>query len=200
VSGDAAPDGTAGSAADPAAPAPSGTLGHDPADDDRPVSWREHGIEDGVVLLLFWTLAVVVFVQFFTRYVLNDALGWTEEIARYLLIAVGFVGSVMAVRRDSHIRVEVLDRWLPAGAARRLRVAVDLICVAFFAWGTVLAWQVFELTRRQQMISIDLSKGWIYGPVVAAFAAMTVRGAVLLVRHRRGLGRAVTPGGEATRP
>lgn len=189
--------GKAGSGGDPSDPAAaaleSGTLGHDPTDDDRPVRWRDHGPEDFVVFAVFWVLAVVVFVQFFTRYVMNDALGWTEEIARYLLIGTGFIGSVMAVRRDSHIRVELLDRWLPVGAARRVRVVVDLACVAFFAWGTVLAWQVFELTRRQNMISLDLSKGWIYGPVVAAFAAMTVRGVVLLARHRRAAGRSAAP-------
>ncbi|HBS98909.1 MAG TPA: TRAP transporter small permease, partial [Citreicella sp.] len=34
--------------------------------------------QDGLVLAIFWILALVVFLQFFTRYVLNDSLGWTE--------------------------------------------------------------------------------------------------------------------------
>src|SRR5918993_315085 len=55
--------------------------------------------EDSIVFVIFWVLFGVVFLQFYTRYVLNDSLGWTEEIARYLLIGVTFVGSMMAMRK-----------------------------------------------------------------------------------------------------
>src|SRR5712691_2032256 len=57
---------------------------------DEDVRLSVYGWEDWIVLAVFWALAVVVFYQVFTRYVLNDAAGWTEEIARYLLVAVTF--------------------------------------------------------------------------------------------------------------
>ena len=46
----------------------------------------EHYPEDWIAFVLFWALAFIVFLQFFTRYVLNDSLAWTEEIARYGLM------------------------------------------------------------------------------------------------------------------
>src|SRR5262245_26766549 len=73
---------------------------------DEPVRLSAYAWEDWVVLAVFWVLALVVFHQVFTRYVLNDAAGWTEEIARYLLVAVTFLGAALAVRRNSHIRVD----------------------------------------------------------------------------------------------
>src|SRR6266853_5845385 len=66
---------------------------------DEAVRLSVYAWEDWGTLAVFWILAVVVFYQVFTRYVLNDAAGWTEEIARYLLIAVTFLGGAMAVRR-----------------------------------------------------------------------------------------------------
>ena len=51
---------------------------------------------DSIVFVLFWGLFGVVFLQFIARYVFNNSPGWTEEIARYLLIAVTFVGSITA--------------------------------------------------------------------------------------------------------
>ena len=93
-------------------------------------------IEDWATLGLFWVLAVVVFLQFFTRYALNNPIAWTEEIARYLLTCVGFLGGAMAVRRQSHIQVEFLYLYLPRRAARLLSPLVNVIHIVFFTYAT----------------------------------------------------------------
>ena len=52
-------------------------------DDHAPVDLSGHNApEDWLALALFWLMCAVVFLQFFTRYVLNDSFAWTEEIAR----------------------------------------------------------------------------------------------------------------------
>jgi TRAP-type C4-dicarboxylate transport system permease small subunit len=66
----------------------------------------EHHPEDWVAFVIFWSLAFIVFLQFFTRYVLNDSLAWTEEIARYGLMWIVFIGGIMVTRRNTHIAVE----------------------------------------------------------------------------------------------
>src|SRR5919205_599674 len=80
----------------------------------------EHHPEDWLAFALFWSLAFIVFLQFFTRYVLNDSLAWTEEIARYGLMWVVFIGGAMVTRRNSHIAVVLLPNLLPAWTARIL--------------------------------------------------------------------------------
>ena len=47
--------------------------------DDEPIDLSDIQWDDAPVLVVFWGLAFVVFLQFFTRYVLNNSLGWTEE-------------------------------------------------------------------------------------------------------------------------
>jgi TRAP-type C4-dicarboxylate transport system permease small subunit len=65
-------------------------------------------------------MALCVFLQFFTRYVLNDSFAWTEEIATYCLVVIVFLGSSMCVRLSRHIQVDFLYRYLPPGGGALL--------------------------------------------------------------------------------
>ena len=72
------------------------------------VDLRVYAPEDWLTLALFWLMALAVFLQFFTRYVLNNSFAWTEEIATYCLVVIVFMGSVMCVRLGRHIHVDFL--------------------------------------------------------------------------------------------
>ena len=85
--------------------------------------------EDWAAFGLFWVLALTVFYQFFTRYALNDSASWTEEIARYLLIGVVFVGAAIDVRKNNHIQVDFFYRFMPRGA-RPLAVDPSTCCAS----------------------------------------------------------------------
>lgn len=137
-----------------------------------------------VVIVLFWMLALVVFVQFFTRYVLNDSIGWTEEIARYLLVIVTFSGSALAVRRNTHISVEFFYRYLPQAGARALSGFVDLLRIGLFAVMTGLCIQLAGNTR-QMMTSIDVPKSWLYGFLAGCFGLMAIYAIVVALRHHK---------------
>ena len=103
--------------------------------EDVEVDFSSYSFEDYVSLVIFWVLAVVVFAQFFSRYVLNDSIAWTEEIARYLLVAVAFAGAPIAVRKNTHIHVEFFYRFINRRTGRILSVLVDIIRIVFFAYG-----------------------------------------------------------------
>ena len=78
----------------------------------------EHHPEDWIAFVIFWGLAFIVFLQFFTRYVLNDSLAWTEEIARYGLMWVVFIGGAVVTRKNTHIAVELLSNLMKPGPLR----------------------------------------------------------------------------------
>jgi TRAP-type C4-dicarboxylate transport system permease small subunit len=140
---------------------------------------------DTLVFAVFWVLFGVVFLQFYTRYILNDSLGWTEEIARYLLIAVTFIGSVTAMRKGSHIAVEALLVFLPKRAKHWVLVAVDGL-VAAFCYGMAWYGYVLGVRANQYMVSIDIPKSYMYWMVALAILAMAVAASVRFVRRLRG--------------
>ena len=151
---------------------------------DAPIKWREFGLEDYFVFVVFWILAFDIFVQFFTRYVLNDSLAWTEEIARYLLIAVCFIGGIVAVRKNTHIMVEFLFRFVPPQFGVILTYLADIGRIGFFAMLSVISFKLAGKTH-QMMVSIDFPKSAMYYAISVCLAAMAVRSVQVLVRHIR---------------
>lgn len=150
-------------------------------DVEPPFDSSEFGPEDYVVLAVFWLLALDVFAQFFSRFVLGDSIGWTEEMARYLLIAVGFLGGAMAVRRNSHIMMEFLYRYMSDPVGRALAMFVDVVCLLFFA---ILTWLTYELAARtgSYMAAVDIPKSIIYYVASVGFLLMTLRTIHRMVR------------------
>ncbi|HYF58349.1 MAG TPA: TRAP transporter small permease [Burkholderiaceae bacterium] len=152
---------------------------------DAPIDLSGYRWEDWLTLGFFWMLALTVFYQFFTRYVLSDSAAWTEEIARYLLVVVTFLGSSMAVRRNSHIHVEFVYRWLSPAVGRALSSAVDVARVAFLAYATWLSIELMPKMANLNMTVVDLSMKYVYGLVTLGFAMMTFRAVQVALRHRR---------------
>jgi TRAP-type transport system small permease protein len=152
---------------------------------DAPIDISHYGWEDWFTFVVFWLLALDVFYQFFTRYVLQDSAAWTEEIARYLLLIVVFVGASMGVRRNTHIHVEFLYRYLPAPVGRALATFVDVVRAAFLAYATYLCFLLIPRMHNLQMTVIDVPMSYIYGFIAAGFALMTFRAVQVTIRHWR---------------
>ena len=143
-------------------------------------------LEAWVALGFFWLLGLVVFYQFFTRYVLNNSAAWTEEIARYLLIAVVFTGATLGVVKNNHIQVDFFYRYMPPRMARWMATLVDVLRIAFFAAAVVLTlMMMLKLGSNSRMTMVDLPMNWVYGVCLLGFAMMTFRAVLVARRHYR---------------
>jgi TRAP-type C4-dicarboxylate transport system permease small subunit len=151
------------------------------------VDLRAYAVEDWVTFAIFWLMCLAVFLQFFTRYVLNNSFAWTEEIATYCLVAIVFTGAAMCVRLGRHIHVDFLFRYLPAGAARAVATGVDVVRTLFFAYAAYLVWTFMGLIEGETMTTINLPKNLVYGAVCLGFVLMFARSVQVSVENwRRG--------------
>jgi TRAP-type C4-dicarboxylate transport system permease small subunit len=164
---------------------------------DEEVDLSGTPVEAWVALLFFWTLGLTVFYQFFTRYVLNDSAAWTEEIARYLLIATVFTGAAIGVAKNNHIQVDFFYRFMPRVVGRIMGLLVDVMRIAFFAAATLLTWQMMDKLGSYKMTIIDLPMNIVYAVVMAGFAAMALRAVwVMRIHLQRGYTVLERPGSE----
>jgi TRAP-type transport system small permease protein len=153
---------------------------------DEAVDLSGTALEGWVALGFFWILGATVFYQFITRYVMNDSAAWTEEIARYLLIATVFTGATIGVVKNNHIQVDFFYRYMPPGLSRIMATLVDLMRIAFFGAAAVLTvLMMLKLGSNSRMTLIDLPMNWVYGVCLLGFTAMTLRSIQTAWIHRR---------------
>jgi TRAP-type C4-dicarboxylate transport system permease small subunit len=146
---------------------------------EAPVDLSHYAPEDWLAFALFWAMVAIVFLQFFTRYALNDSYSWTEEIARYFLIATAYIGGAMCVRRHRHIQVDVVYRFVPPRAGRVLATLVDVLRCGFLGYAAWLTYVLMSKVGHQRMTMVDWPLGLVYGFVLGGFSLMFLRALVV---------------------
>jgi len=92
------------------------------------------------------TMTLVVAVQVFCRYVLNNSLFWSEEFARFLLVWLTFLGASSAYYRKVNPGVDFLYAKLPRLIKKISSIFTHLVSMALFIvmviYGCKFAWFV----------------------------------------------------------
>ncbi|MGC3872660.1 TRAP transporter small permease [Halomonas sp. GXIMD04776] len=117
-------------------------------------------------------IAVISLGNVVVRYVTNVSFAFTEEISVFLLVVLTFAGAAVALRRNRHVRISLLERALPKGPRRALIVFQGL------AGATVLGlilWFGAKLTLEEyqwqtQSPGLGVPQWWylVWLPVLAS--------------------------------
>ena len=125
-------------------------------------------------------MTVVVLLGVFTRYVLNDALPWTEELARYILIWLSWLGGGIAMRRGSHIAVDLfIDKLSPRARSVIVFLGRSLVLV-FLAICVIYGLDLARRVGMQSTIALGISMQIPYASVPVGAALMLYHLAVIM--------------------
>ena len=69
--------------------------------------------EEVIVIILLGTMTFLVGLQVIMRYVMQDSLSWSEELARYVFIWMVNIGISYGVKKNRHISIDFLNTILP---------------------------------------------------------------------------------------
>jgi TRAP-type C4-dicarboxylate transport system permease small subunit len=132
-------------------------------------------IEDVLGVVITFAILVTMSTQIFLRYVLNDSLIWSDELSRYLLIAMAFIGCATGVRKRCHIRIDAIDLFLPPRARHALALVVDG-CVLFYLGYIVYAsLGILQIFARQPSTALGVSMAVPYSVITIGFGLAALR-------------------------
>ncbi len=118
-------------------------------------------------LLVFLMSAIVidVLLQVFSRYLFNAPIGFTDELASFLLIWLGLLGAAYATGEKQHLAITLLATRMSPTRQRPLEVVITLLTVVFALAVMVVggSWLVYTgFLFGQLSASLQLSLGYVY--------------------------------------
>lgn len=109
------------------------------------------------VIVLMAVMTFVILLGVYYRYLLNDALTWSEEVARYSQVWLTMIGAGLVLRTGNHVAINFVVQRLPSGA-RWVTVKIGQALMVSF----LLLMLIFggDMTRRvmyQESAALEIS-------------------------------------------
>lgn len=110
---------------------------------------------------MFAGLIVVIMLGVVFRYIVVDPLQWSEELARFLMLWIGFLAMNIATRQDQHLKIDTLVERFPRKLAFVLEHFGNILIICFLL---VLIVKGYRMTMGTMMTasSMRFSMFWVY--------------------------------------
>ena len=118
-----------------------------------------------VVLMTAQTLAIIVMV--FGRYIFNSVPQWTVQFAVFCMIWFAMFSIALAVRTDSHVKMEVVDNWASPAVLLGFKIFGNLCTAAFGVILVIYGLEITDLTWTTKLSAFRIPLGVQYFSAVA---------------------------------
>lgn len=129
----------------------------------------------GMVFILVTAMVIVTTLQVIFRVAFN-ALSWSEELSRYLLVWGTFFGATLAYKRSNHIAVTFVIEYFP----KRLRVWFNIftyiLSMIFFAIVAKQGFNMIQMQVFQISPALSLPMKYIYWSIPLSLSVMFIHG------------------------
>lgn len=115
----------------------------------------------GTILLTAITLTVTW--QVISRYVFNDPSIFTDELARFLLMWIGMLGTTYAFGSKSHLSMDYLHTLLKKETVKKIKIALPILGIIFIGSVMVGGGTLLTLNTMQQLSPVlYIPMGYVY--------------------------------------
>jgi len=140
------------------------------------LKWLDKYFEEIFIGIFSVVMVAVIAIQVFMRFVLDDSLSWSEELARYCFIWLVYLGISYGVKKQQHMKVDVIllllkDKWKIA-----LGIIGNLLFLAFAIFvvfnGYDIAMKVFNWGQLSPALNLPIGFVYLAGPIGMGLTAI----------------------------
>jgi TRAP-type C4-dicarboxylate transport system permease small subunit len=159
--------------------------------------WNDHVLRLGraLAVLAIGLMVVCILVQVFFRYVLNNALPWPDEAARFLMLWMTGLIAPSAYRRGGFVAIDMFERALPRGAAAVTGLVLLGLSLMVLLVGIQLGWKhvnsgwLFASSSLRLPLdligfkAVKIKLAWMYMSLFVGIVLLTIVNIELILRH-----------------
>ena len=112
------------------------------------LKWLDDKLERNICIVLLTGMTLLIFIQVIMRYIFNNSLSWSEELARYFFIWLIYFGISYGAKIRKHLKIEAFLFFFP----KKLRVYVEILGDTLF-----LAFSVFVIIYASELVEIQIA-------------------------------------------
>ena len=88
-------------------------------------------VEKAILAVTVGIMVIIIAYQVIMRYIFAHANSWSEELARYLFIYDVMIGAAIAIRRNSHLQIDILINLMKPKVRTILTIIATLAGMVF---------------------------------------------------------------------
>lgn len=138
-------------------------------------------------------VAITAFVVF-NRYIIKGNQVWGEPIVLMCMVYMSLISAALAIRKDTHIRMTIIDFMVPKKVVCVLRCLAQIGIFAFGVFMIVYGWQFSQLAGRNVMTGVGIKSLWLYLACPVAGVALCLMEIERLINFFDRVRRGVTLG------
>lgn len=134
--------------------------------------------ETGLIYILLPAMCIIILLNTFARYtgLFTDYLIWAEELARYIMIYMAFIGAALVMHTNGHYKMTAVVDALPPKAGLAVKVISFFVTVAFAVFLTKVGFdccvKIAAMGQRTPILKIPMAVPYAAIPIGMALGSI----------------------------
>lgn len=129
----------------------------------------------------------IVLLQVVFRYVLNNALSWTEEAAIYLMIWMTFLVAPVAYRESLNVALNLFTGWIKGRFLYLLMIVLDVLVLVLIVYLFQEAVDLIERNTRVTARTMDITMAYVFMALPIGYVGMFLAGIERILKEIRNI-------------
>lgn len=122
--------------------------------------------------LLLTVMVATVAWQVTSRYVFNSPSIFTDELARFLLMWIGMLGTTYAFGSKAHLSMDYLHTFLKADTVKIIKIILPILSIIFMGFVMVWGGTLLTLNTMKQLSPV------LYVPMGVVYSILPITGVI----------------------
>lgn len=155
------------------------------------IHWLNEYLEISLCVALMSVMTLVIFVQVVMRYIFQNSLTWSEELARYCFIWLIYLGISYGCKAMKHIKIDAALKLFSKRIQPYIIILGELCVLVFSVYIVITGWNltVFQAELGKTSPALGLPLQYVNAAPVAGFFLAAIRTVQTIYYHTGRLGK-----------